>query len=829
MMPPKGRKSLSLWNLCEICKVIVAQKDLMTHAENSCPPSSESWTHGYIKDRVLYGVLEEVKQQDGLKNIPKAEHDNLVLLSQSALQLCDISIGDPVIVSVGGDSTVKIAWPTLEKSLVSVLLTRSSMDLHWGSSCGGHVTVKKMNEQPFPAGLVSVHMTDKLNTTPTDLSGFLHGKHRTRILKIGDRLSLQHYGQNLIFIVKQICPFKGVNILKGKIYYGSSQHDDKSVEAVHQLTEELNDLQLSQDAGCGGEVNLFYRVVEGTEWNVELIGSVDKKESAKNESVCSLSSIGGLQNVIEEIHEIIQLALQNVFLVQGLPVIRGILLYGVPGTGKTVLAKALAAESGAAIVTVSGAEIYSKYLGETETRLRQLFRTAEQQAPSIILLDEVDALCPRRASDGSGGSEQDKRVVSTLLTLLDGLHLPLPASQRKETKAVLVIATTSKPDSIDPSLRRPGRLDREIEISVPSPNARLDILQKLLSKTPHEMTEEELRNVAHSAHGYVGADLAALCSRAAVHAVKRTYAGDVLCGIDPVIVKVEDLLWSMTQVKPSAMREVLIEVPNVRWSDIGGQHELKLKLRQAVEWPLKHPEVFARLGISPPRGVLMFGPPGCSKTMIAKALATESKLNFLSIKGPELFSKWVGESERAVREVFRKARQVAPAIVFFDELDALGGERSGASGSGASNVQERVLAQLLTELDGVEPLGNVTVVGATNRPDRIDKALLRPGRLDRIVYVPLPDASTRQEILDMQLHKMPVAPDVNISELVSRTEGYSGAEVLAVCHEAALNALEGNLDATSITHNNFMSALQLVTPRTPSSLLQLYETYLKQT
>jgi AAA family ATPase len=294
-----------------------------------------------------------------------------------------------------------------------------------------------------------------------------------------------------------------------------------------------------------------------------------------------------------------------------------------------------------------------------------------------------------------------------------------------------------------------------------------------------------------------------------------------------MIVRTEDILWAVTQVKPSAMREVFIEVPNVRWSDIGGQHELKLKLRQAVEWPLKHPEAFTRLGISPPRGVLMFGPPGCSKTMIAKALATESKLNFLSIKGPELFSKWVGESERAVREVFHKARQVAPAIVFFDELDALGSERSGASGYGASNVQERVLAQLLTELDGVEPLGNVTVVGATNRPDRIDKALLRPGRLDRIVYVPLPDANTRQEILEMQLHKMPVASDVNIDELVNRTESYSGAEVIAVCHEAALKALEENLSATNVKHSHFMSALQLVIPRTPSSLLKLYETYLK--
>ncbi|XP_021917204.1 spermatogenesis-associated protein 5 isoform X1 [Zootermopsis nevadensis] len=823
MMPPKGRKSISPWNLCENCKVIVSQKDLTTHAEDSCPPSFESWTHGFIKQKVLYGILEEVKPQDGLKNVPKSECDNLVLLAQSALQLCDVSIGDPVIVSVQGVSTVKTAWPTLEKSLVSVLMTKSAMDLHWVRSCDGHVIVKKLTEHPLPAELISVEMTEGQSIPHTDLSGLLQGKHRNRILKIGDRLCLQHYGQNLYFTVKQICPFQGATDLKDKL--GMSHLGKNSPEAVHELNVELNNLKLSQDDDCGDDENL-YRIVEGTKWTV---GSAVKKESSQDKPSCSLASVGGLQDVIEEIHEIIQLALRSSPLVQGLPVIRGILLYGVPGTGKTMLAEAVAAESNVAIVNISGAEIYSKYLGETEGRLRQLFRTAEQQAPSIVLLDEVDALCPRRGSDGSGGSEQDKRVVTTLLTLLDGLHHSVFKAEGKKKKAVLVIATTSKPDTIDSALRRPGRFDREIEICVPSPSARLDILHKLLSRTPHKVTEDELKDVAHSAHGFVGADLASLCSRAAVRAIKRTSAGgDGLCGSDSVIVEVEDFIWAMTQVKPSAMREVLIEVPNVRWSDVGGQHELKLKLRQAVEWPLKHPEVFTRLGISPPRGVLMFGPPGCSKTMIAKALATESKLNFLSIKGPELFSKWVGESERAVREVFRKARQVAPAIVFFDELDALGGERSGSSGSGASSVQERVLAQLLTELDGVEPLGNVTVVGATNRPDRIDKALLRPGRLDRVVYVPLPDASTRQEILEMQLRKMPVASDVNIDELVGRTEGYSGAEVVAVCHEAALAALEEDLNATDVTCSHFMSALQLVTPRTPSSLLQLYEMYLKQ-
>nr|CAD7411203.1 unnamed protein product [Timema cristinae] len=494
------------------------------------------------------------------------------------------------------------------------------------------------------------------------------------------------------------------------------------------------------------------------------------------------------------------------FLNVGLKLTRGVLLYGPSGAGKTLVASALAADSGAFTLRIDGPEIFSKFFGETEARLKQCFVEARSKSPCVILLDEVDSLCSRHGE--RGGTDQERRVVATLLTLMDSLHV--------HQTDVMVLATSSKPDSVDPALRRPGRLDREVEVGVPSPDSRLDILCKLLAGVPHNVTQEQLVNISRAAHGFVGADLASLVSRGAMRAVKR---------VTEVTITNEDLLWAFTQVKPSAMREVLVEVPNVRWSDIGGQHELKLKLRQAVEWPLKHPDSFTRLGITAPRGVLMYGPPGCSKTMIAKALATESRLNFLSIKGPELFSKWVGESERAVREVFRRARQVAPSIVFFDELDAIGGERSSSQGGG-SNVQERVLAQLLTELDGVEPLGNVTVVGATNRPDRIDKALLRPGRLDRVIYVPLPDTSTRHEIFTLQLKKTPVTNDVNIEELVQRTEGYSGAEVLAVCHEAALKALEEDLMIRQVSRSHFLTALTLVTPRTPASLLRLYQDYL---
>ncbi|GLV33580.1 uncharacterized protein CBL_20289, partial [Carabus blaptoides fortunei] len=468
---------------------------------------------------------------------------------------------------------------------------------------------------------------------------------------------------------------------------------------------------------------------------------------------------------------------------------------------------ALASSSKCHVVSINGPDLYSKYAGETESTITNLFKEAIYNSPCIILLDEMDILCPLRTSRIT---EQEKRVVSTMLTQLDSLS-------RLEDCKVFVLATSSRPDSIDPAFRRCGRIDREIEISIPNPQGRYQILQKLLAQTAHDISDVDLRDIANSAHGFFGSDLSSLCSRAAMHSVKR------FTGKSAVQIEVEDLRFALTRVRPSAMREVQIEVPDVKWSDIGGQHNLKLILRQAVEWPLKYAESFIRMGITPPRGVLMFGPPGCSKTMIAKALATESRLNFLSIKGPELFSKWVGESERAVREVFRKARQVAPSVVFFDEIDALGGERGGGgSSSGGTSVQERVLAQLLTELDGVTPLGDVTVLAATNRPDRIDKALLRPGRLDRIVYVPLPDEETRMEIFRLKLAKMPVK-DVDVVELVSLSKGYSGAEVQAVCHEAAMKALEEDIEASSVTTEHFAKAFHIITPRTPPSLLKIYE------
>ncbi|XP_071391403.1 ATPase family gene 2 protein homolog A [Centroberyx affinis] len=518
-------------------------------------------------------------------------------------------------------------------------------------------------------------------------------------------------------------------------------------------------------------------------------GGQEEPEDAKaRRSKVTYSMIGGLSSQLDVIRETIELPLKHpeLFSNYGIPPPRGVLLYGPPGTGKTMIGRAIANEVGAHMTVINGPEIMSKFYGETEARLRQIFTDASQRQPAIIFIDELDALCPKREG---AQNEVEKRVVASLLTLMDGIGSEGHAGQ------VLVLGATNRPHALDPALRRPGRFDKELEVGVPDAAERADILQKQLSSIPCSATTEELSQLADAAHGYVGADLAAVCKEAGLHALRRALGGchqpsdQQLMG--RVTVTLQDLQWAASVVKPSAMREVAIDVPKVRWSDVGGMEEVKLKLKQAVEWPLRHPEAFIRMGIQPPKGVLLYGPPGCSKTMIAKALANESGLNFLAIKGPELLSKYVGESERAVREVFRKARAVAPSIVFFDEIDALAGERGSSSGSGG--VGDRVLAQLLTEMDGIEQLQDVTVLAATNRPDMIDKALMRPGRLDRIVYVPLPDAPTRREIFSLQFRSMPVAEDVCVDDLATRTNKYSGAEVRFIYTQAAVLAVSEHL------------------------------------
>ncbi|XP_055260718.1 ribosome biogenesis protein SPATA5 isoform X1 [Moschus berezovskii] len=594
-----------------------------------------------------------------------------------------------------------------------------------------------------------------------------------------------------------------------------------SFESAREGSEQpVDEERLLKSASVGAQSNTdtFYFISSKT--RVSFTKNRTHSKDQANQLKVTYDMIGGLNSQLKEIREIIELPLKQpeLFKSYGIPPPRGVLLYGPPGTGKTMIARAVANEVGAYVSVINGPEIISKFYGETEARLRQIFAEATLRHPSIIFIDELDALCPKREG---AQNEVEKRVVASLLTLMDGI-----GSEGNEGQ-VLVLGATNRPHALDAAFRRPGRFDKEIEIGVPNAQDRLDILQKLLRRVPHLLTEAELLQLANSAHGYVGADLKALCNEAGLHALRRVLRkqpnlpDSKMAGL--VNITLKDFLQGMNDIRPSAMREVAVDVPNVSWSDIGGLENVKLKLKQAVEWPLKHPESFTQMGIQPPKGVLLYGPPGCSKTMIAKALASESGLNFLAIKGPELMNKYVGESERAVREIFRKARAVAPSIIFFDELDALAVERGSSSGAG--NVADRVLAQLLTEMDGIEQLKNVTILAATNRPDRIDKALMRPGRIDRIIYVPLPDAATRREILNLQFQFMPVNNEVDLNELILQTDTYSGAEIIAVCREAALLALEEDITANCIMKRHFTQALSAVTPRLPESLKRFYEDY----
>ncbi|KAE9537179.1 hypothetical protein AGLY_006202 [Aphis glycines] len=530
----------------------------------------------------------------------------------------------------------------------------------------------------------------------------------------------------------------------------------------------------------------FYHISSSTTWNI--INHLNE-----DNITYPLSNVGGLSNIYEKIMNVIQKSkYQNVC---------GFLLHGISGTGKTLLAKTITYSLKRHVVEIKGWEILSKIYGQSEAKLKLFFEEAIINSPSVILIDKLETL-----SKSNESSDLERRIMNTLQTMFDLL---------KSTKhnGVAIIGTTCNLSSIDSNLRRPGRFDYEIELPVPNELQRRDILTKQLSVIQQKISEKEITSLAFKAQGFVGADLLAVVNRALTEAA-----------INNENVTYKHMCTAITQVKPSAIKEVMVQVPNVKWTDIGGQDDIKLKLRQVVEWPLKHPEAFKRMGITPPRGVLLYGPPGCSKTMIAKAVATESHFNFISVKGPELFNKYVGESERAVRETFMRARSVAPCVVFFDELDGLAGER-GAGDSGSSGVHSRVLAQLLTELDGVQPLGNVTILAATNRPDLIDSALLRPGRLDRKVYVPLPDKTTRLEILRLKLSKMPTSSDVDINKLVELTENYSGAEVISICHEASLKALEENIKAEQVEMCHFEVSLQSLKPQTPLWLLKIYEKF----
>jgi len=686
----------------------------------------------------------------------------IVRLSSEAMERLGVKTGD-VIEIKGRKITAAIVWPAYDEDRDQEIIRMDGTIRHnAGVSLGEKVTVRKANEKEAKTVVLSpistsIHKMDKSFVT------FVKRRLLNCPLTRGDVINIPLLKRALSFRVISTKP-AGVIIVTDR-------------------------------------TNLVVR---------------ESAEEAGAIPYVTYEDIGGLHEAIQRIREMVELPLKHpeLFKRLGIDPPKGVLLHGPPGCGKTLVARAVANESDAYFIAINGPEIMGKFYGESEHRLRQVFDDAEKNAPSIIFIDEIDAIAPKR-EEVTG--EVERRVVAQLLALMDGL---------KARGQVIVIGATNRPNALDPALRRPGRFDREIEIGVPDRDGRREILQIHTRGMP--LAEDiNLDRLADMTHGFVGADLAALCREAAMKALRR-YLPEIDLDeevipphvLEKIKITMKDFLDALKEVQPSAIREVLVEVPNVHWDDVGGLEEVKRELKEAVEWPLKHPEVFKRMGVDPPKGILLYGPPGTGKTLLAKAIATESEANFISVKGPELMSKWVGESEKAVREIFRKARMVSPAIIFFDEIDSLAPRRGFTN---ETQVTERVVSQLLTELDGLEPLREIVVIAATSRPDMLDPALLRPGRFDRLIYVPPPDKKARLEILKIHTRKMPIADDVDLLKLAEATNGFVGADLAALCREAAMLALREDIEAKMVRWKHFEKALQKIHPTVTPEAIRWYE------
>ncbi len=563
-------------------------------------------------------------------------------------------------------------------------------------------------------------------------------------------------------------------------------------------------------------------ITENTEVNISQ-EPVKFSEEARVKHV-SYEDVGGLDEEVSKIREIVEIPLKHpeIFMRLGITPPKGVLLYGPPGTGKTLLARAVADESDAHFITINGPEVMSKWVGDAEKRLREMFDEAEKNAPTIIFIDEIDAIATKR--EESIG-EVEHRVVSQLLTLMDGL---------KSRGKVIVIAATNRPNAIDPALRRPGRFDREIMFGVPNEKGRLEIWKIHTRNMPIDK-DVDLRYLAAITHGFVGADIESLIKEAAMNVIRRNInelnvkenENIPKAALEKLVVTMDDFREALRFVRPSAMREVMVERPSVGWDDVGGLEQVKAQLKEAIEWPLKHPDSFKKVGILPPKGILLYGPPGTGKTLLAKAVANETESNFIAIKGPEIYNKFVGESEKRLREIFDKARQVSPSIIFIDELDSVASSRSTYEGNNAS---EQVVNQLLTELDGIEPLKNVVVIGATNRIDKIDPAILRTGRFDNIVFVPPPTAESRRAILNVYIKRMPVegGKDELLEYLTGRTEGFVGSDLERLTKEAGMSALRNNIGADKVSKDDFDRALEIVKPSLTPEEAKKYEEMAKK-
>jgi len=719
----------------------------------------------------------------------------LVRLDEGVMKKLDIKQGDVVEV-VGSKSTGAIAlkgYP--EDRGLNIIRIDGLMRRNAGTSIGEKVTIRK----------AEVKEAKNITVAPTD--------PRVRFMAPGEVIK-----RNLL----------GRPVTKGDLITPTALEEPVHLGADSIIAQFFGGLDVFGEMATPfglGEIKFMVTntspsgIVLVTDLtDVTLLPEAVEVKELKVPAV-TYEDIGGLKDELQRVREMIELPLKHPELFDrlGIEPPKGVLLHGPPGTGKTLIAKAVANEADAYFISIAGPEIMSKFYGESEARLREVFQEAEKNAPSIVFIDELDAIAPKR-EEVTG--EVERRVVAQLLSLMSGL---------KARGKVVVIGATNRPQALDPALRRPGRFDREIVIGVPDRDGRKEILQIHTRGMPLAK-DVDLDALANVTHGFVGADLEGVCKEAAMSALRRILPEIKLDEkvippevLEKLQVTKEDFDSALKMTEPSAMREVLIEVPDVRWEDVGGLERAKQELREAVEWPLKYPDAFKRVGIEPPHGILLYGPPGTGKTMLARAVATESEANFISIKGPELLSKWVGESERGVRETFRKAKMAAPAIIFFDEIDALVPRRG--SGFGDAHVTERVISQLLTELDGLEKLENIVVIGATNRPDLVDPALLRPGRFDRLVLVPPPDEKARLEILKIHTKNMPLAKDVDLKLLAKETDEYAGSDIAALCREAAMVVLRKDIKSKEVRMQHFREAMEGIKPSLTPETIKFFETF----
>ena len=692
---------------------------------------------------------------------------NIIRIDPETMEKLDIQTGD-VIALNGKKESAGISWPSYpQDNGLGIVRIDSRLRKNTGTSIDDSIEIRKVDAK-IAQNIVIAPASVKIRTNPR-FESFVKRKLNNYPVTIDDIILISiGISREITFKVISLRP-KGICIIKQESSLHISEH----------VTE----------------------------------------DEEKGANYITYEDVGGLDREIQRVREMVELPLRHPSLFKrlGIDPPKGVLLRGPPGCGKTLLAKAVANESEAHFISINGPEIMSKFYGESEKKLRKLFIEAEEKSPSIIFIDELDAIAPKRETVTG---EVERRVVAQLLALMDGLH------SRGKT---IVIGATNRPNSLDEALRRPGRFDREIEIKVPNEKGRREVFQIHTRNMPLDK-KISLKDYSQITHGFVGADISAVCREAGMSALRRYLPKIDLESeyIDPELLEQiqitkSDFDQALKEVMPSGIREVFVEIPNVTWEQIGGLDDLKQLLVEAVDWPLSHPKIFSRMGITPPKGILLYGPPGCGKTLLARAVATESKANFISIKGPELLSKWVGESEKAIREVFRKAKMAAPCIIFFDEFDSIAPSRGRHTSD--SGVSEKVLSQFLTELDGLEVNKDIVVIAATNRPDILDPALIRPGRIDRILLVPAPKEKGTLEILKIFTKDMPLTNNLKIATLNQMVKGFSGADIETFCREAAMIALRENIRARKISEDHFKEARKLVNPSITQEIIDWYTNF----